>query len=84
MADDDPSAAAQIDRAARLRDEVARLAGDIAETEEQVATVRRQMAVDRPDRTEAHLAAAADAEQFAAHERRQQARRRSEGPPGDA
>jgi hypothetical protein len=78
MADDEPSAATQISRAARLRDEMATLAGQVAETEEQVAAVRRQMAVDHPDRADAHLAAAADAEEFADRERREHARWRSE------
>ncbi|RZU49656.1 hypothetical protein EV385_1409 [Krasilnikovia cinnamomea] len=79
MAEDDSRAADQIGRAAGLRDAVARLAGDLAETEEQVAAVRRQMAADHPERAEAHLAAAVEAEEFAARERCEQARRRQEG-----
>ncbi|GGQ77018.1 hypothetical protein GCM10010166_53700 [Couchioplanes caeruleus subsp. azureus] len=79
---DDRGAATQLDRAVVLCEEVARLAGAIADTEEQVAAVRRQMAALDPGRAGEHLAAAAAAERFAAHERREQSRWRVGGETG--
>ena len=55
-----------------LRAEAARLAGAVAETEDKVAAVRRTLARDHPDDAERHLAAADEAEQFAAQERAKQ------------
>ena len=72
-------AAAQIDRAARLRQEMARLAGELAETEDRIAAVRREMASHDPNRAAEHLAVAEEAERWAAHERREQIRWRSAG-----
>lgn len=67
-------AAAEINRATRLRQDVARLAGRLADTEDRVAAVRREMASRNPDRAEEHLAVAEEAERCAAHERREQLR----------
>ena len=61
-------------RAERLRQDVARIAGDIAQTEQEVAATRRQLADRDPSRADEHLAAAAEAEDFAAHERAEQRR----------
>ena len=61
-------------RAERLQQDVARIAGDIARTEDQVAATRRRLADRDPARADEHLAAVADAEEFAAHERAEQRR----------
>jgi hypothetical protein len=65
-------AATPAEVSSRLRRDVARLAGEIAVTEDHVAATRRQLAESDAARAAEHIAAAEEAERFAAHEREQQ------------
>jgi ABC-type nitrate/sulfonate/bicarbonate transport system substrate-binding protein len=62
-------AASAIERSKQIAGDIARLANDIAGTEQDVARTRRNLAEADPERAAEHLAAAAEAEQFAARER---------------
>jgi len=61
-------------RADELRHTVSDLAAKIADTEDQVAATRQMLAADQPERADEHLAAAARADRFAAHERAEERR----------
>jgi ABC-type nitrate/sulfonate/bicarbonate transport system substrate-binding protein len=75
-------AASTIERSKQLVGDIARIADEIAGTEQDVARTRRNLAEADPERAAEHLAAAADAEQFAARERSEY--RRTLAPDGDA
>ncbi|MGX6607093.1 hypothetical protein ACWKSP_33965 [Micromonosporaceae bacterium Da 78-11] len=67
-------AAALVGRVLRLQHEIVGLAGDAADTEQQLALVYRRLARQNPARSTVYLAAAQEAERFAAHKREEQHR----------
>ena len=75
-------AASAIERSKQIAADIARLADEIAGTEQDVARTRRKLAETVPERAAEHLAAAAEAEQFAARERSEH--RRILAPDDDA
>jgi hypothetical protein len=77
-------AASAIARSKQIADDIARLAHDIAGTEEDIARTRRHLAEADPQRAADHLAAAAEAEQFAARERSEYRRTLAPGDDADA
>lgn len=71
---DDKFAAALVEHVLRLQGEIAGLAGDAADTEQQLALVCRRLAQQNPARSAVYLAAADEADRFAAHKREEQRR----------
>jgi hypothetical protein len=61
-------------RVLRLQQEISALAGDAADTERQLALVCRRLARQNPERSTVYLAAADEADRFAAHKREEQHR----------
>jgi uncharacterized membrane-anchored protein YhcB (DUF1043 family) len=70
----DEFAAALVEHVLRLQREIAGLAGDAADTEQHLALVCRRLAQQNPARSTVYLAAADEAERFAAHKREEQRR----------
>jgi hypothetical protein len=73
-----------LERSAELRQHTADLAGAIAETEQQVAATRRKLAQANPSRSDEHLAAAAEADSVATHERAERRRLSKPAEPNPA
>ncbi|MGX6607011.1 hypothetical protein ACWKSP_33525 [Micromonosporaceae bacterium Da 78-11] len=71
---DEPIAAALVGRVLRLQHEIAGLAGAAADTEQQLALVYRRLARQKPARSTVYLAAAQEANRFAARKREEQHR----------